>query len=61
MQIGSNARISRTRKIGLSLNNEVINTVEQFKYLGMHLDCNLKFHDHIDKLVDQRLSLCAKP
>ena len=36
-----------------SLNNEVINTVDNFKYLGMHLDSSLQFHMHIDKLVDK--------
>ena len=38
MQIGSKARLSKTDKIGLNLNNEVIDSVDQFKYLSMNLN-----------------------
>ncbi len=53
MRLGSKYRLNKTRQVGLSLNNEVIDTVETFKYLGMYLDSNLQFHTHIDNLVDK--------
>ena len=37
----------------MSLNGEMIEVVQQFKYLGMILDSHLQFDIHIDKIVDK--------
>ena len=63
MLIGSKQRVARAGNIGISLNGENVETVHNFKYLGMILDQQLHFHEHIEQLVDKvsnRLGLLYK-
>ena len=63
MLVGSKAKLSKVRNVGLSLNNEIIDSVNEFKYLSMYLDNQLHFHNHIDRLVNKttdRLGLLYK-
>ncbi len=63
MMVGSKQRLSRTGNITISLNGEKIESVQNFKYLGMILDQQLHFHTHIDHIVDKttnRLGLLYK-
>ena len=61
--IRSKIRLQRAPAIGLNLNGQIVNCVDEFKYLGMHFDKHLQFHSHVDKVVDQatnKLSLLYK-
>ena len=53
MIIGSNQRLSRIPEISLSLNGELIDMVNTFKYLGKILESQLLFKTHIDSLVEK--------
>ena len=41
---------NENRPVEYFLNHNKIEDVDRFKYLGTHLDCKLKFHQHIDKI-----------
>ncbi len=53
MQVGSRRNLSSVPSIGLSLNGERIDSVTEFKYLGIILDPNLLFDKHIDYIIDK--------
>ena len=42
---------NENRPVEYFLNHNRIEDVDRFKYLGTHLDCKLKFHQHIDKII----------
>ncbi len=44
-------RLVRIRPMSISLNEEQIETVPTFEYLGLILDSQLQFHDNIDSIV----------
>ena len=47
------------RPVNYFLNDTQIEDVECFKYLGILLDCKLKFHQHIDKVKNKILQFCG--
>ncbi len=53
MMIGPKQRLARTRPMIVSLNGEQIDCVNTFRYLGLLLDSNLQFHEHIDSIVEK--------
>ena len=53
MLIGSKQKIIRAGNIGISLNGEMVESVQTFKYLGMILDQQLHFHPHIEQIVNK--------
>ena len=56
MLIGSKQRLNRIGNISVSLNGETVESVQNFKYLGMTLDQQLHFHSHIEQIVDKATS-----
>ena len=56
MKVGSRQRLNGTRNIGVSLNGELIETVVNFKYLGLIMDQHLQFHPHIDYIIDKTMT-----
>ena len=53
MQIGSRRNLSTVPTISMSLNGEIIDNVQEFKYLGIILDPHRLFDRHIDYIVDK--------
>ena len=53
LMVGPKQRLSRIPPISISLNGQMIDTVNRFKYLGLILDNHLQFHDHIEYIVDK--------
>ena len=53
MMLGSKPHLARAKQFTLSVNGEIIQVVNNFKYLGMTLDNHLQFDTHIDKVVDK--------
>ncbi len=53
MLVGPKHRLAKARPFTLSLNGAQIDTVTTFKYLGMLLDSNLQFNEHIDSIIDK--------
>ena len=53
MLVGTRQKLARTRPFTVSLNGAQIEQVSTFKYLGLILDSQLQFHDHIDAVVDK--------
>ncbi len=63
MMIGSKRALARLDPLSVSLNGEQLEHVNEFKYLGVYVDCNLSMNAHVDKLVDKvlkRLGLLYK-
>ena len=56
MLVGSKQRLNRTGNIHISLNGEIVESVQNFKYLGMILDQQLHFHSHVEHIVDKTTS-----
>ena len=59
----SNVKKSKTSNTVLSLNNNILNRVCSYKYLGCILDDHLTFNKHISelcKIVSHKLYLLAK-
>ena len=53
MMVGSRPKLRQTVPFNVSLNGESIDVVSKFKYLGLTLDPNLCFDEHIDSVVDK--------
>ena len=53
MLIGSKQRLRNVGNVGISLNGEPVECVENFKYLGIILDQQLHFHSHIEHIVNK--------
>ena len=52
MVVGSVKKVKdKNHELNLMLNNENVEQTDNVKYLGVHLDENLKFDEHVDKLV----------
>ena len=51
MQVGSRRKLGTTPSISVSPNGEVINNVQEFKYLGLILDQYLLFDRRIDYVI----------
>ncbi len=63
MLVGSKPRLQRYGEFSVSLNGETVEKVDTFKYLGMIIDPQLHFHQHVDYVVDKttaRLGLLYK-
>ena len=63
MLVGSKQRINQAGNVNISLDGEMVESVQTFKYLGIILDQQLHFHSHIDHIVDKttnRLGLLYK-
>ena len=46
--VGNKQKLNRIGEFNLSLNSQQIENVTNFKYLGMIVDRNLLFHQHVD-------------
>ena len=60
---GSKRRLNRVTLPHISIQNEEIEHVTSYKYLGVHLDQNLNFEEHVDKIcskVRQRLGVLRR-
>ena len=53
MLVGSKPKLQQYRGFSISLNGEPVETVDTFKYLGMIIDLQLHFHQHIDYVVNK--------
>ncbi len=51
MLIGTFQSLANMLDIHVHIDNEALNQVTVSKYLGMFIDSNLKWDDHINKLV----------
>ncbi len=63
MLVGSKPKLQRCVNLSISLNGKTVETVGVFKYLGMIIDSQLHFHQHVDYVVDKttaRLGLLYK-
>ena len=49
MIIGTNQRLAKTTPLALKIDNQTIEQVQTFKYLGLWIDSNYKFKTHLDK------------
>ena len=54
MLVGSKQNLQRSRAFSISLNGETVETVDIFKYMGMIIDPQLHFHQHIDYIVERQ-------
>ena len=50
---------SEKRSVKCFLHDTQKEDVECFKYLGIHPDCKLSFHQHIDKVENKVLQFCG--
>jgi hypothetical protein len=60
---GSNSRLSQSDIPEISINNSPLEHVKTYKYLGLNLDCNLNWHEHIDRMckkIKQRLGVLKR-
>ena len=53
MLVGSRHCLRNTPSFSISLNGERVENVTSFKYLGLILDSNLRFHSHVDYIVEK--------
>ena len=63
MIIGSRAKLSQFNDIALDANNDRLENVTEFKYLGVTINQYLTWHDHIDQLqskVAKRLGVLKR-
>ncbi len=63
MVIGGKQRLSRLNSIELTINEELIDQVDKFKYLGIIINESLDWSDHIDYVqskVAKRLGLLKR-
>ena len=63
MLLGSKHKIKKNRSISLSMNNEILEYVSSYKYLGVSIDQSLNFNLHTNqviKTVSYKLSLLQK-
>ena len=63
MVIGGKQRLSRLNSIELTINKELIDQVDKFKYLGIIINESLDWSDHIDNVqskVAKRLGLLKR-
>ena len=63
MLIGSTQRLSAFSSVQLNIYGEVIDKVDNFKYLGMTLNANLSWHNHIYNVqskVRQKLAILGR-
>ena len=47
MLLGTSAKTSKINHINVVINNCAVENVNSFKYLGVNIDANLKWTDHI--------------
>ena len=47
---GTHQRIAVNNELNLVLGNACVKRVQHYKYLGITLDANLNFHEHVDRL-----------
>ena len=50
MLFGTHQRIAVNNELNLVLGNACVKRVQHYKYLGITLDANLNFHEHVDRL-----------
>ena len=50
MLFGTHQRIAVNNELNLVLGNACVKKVQHYKYLGITLDANLNFHEHVDRL-----------
>jgi len=50
MVFGTRHVLNRFKDVSLSHNNNAIERVEEFKYLGVKFDCSMSWSSHIDKI-----------
>ena len=63
MIIGSRTKLSQLNDIALDANNDRLENVTEFKYLGVTINQCLTWHDHIDQLqskVAKRLGVLKR-
>ena len=51
MWFAPDSKLAQAKNMSVTLNNEVLHNAEQFKYLGVWLDCALKFKKQLDETV----------
>ena len=51
MIFGSRSRVKNAKNVKISINNEIIQTVPSFKYLGILLDSTLNYNLHISSVI----------
>ena len=51
MIFGSRSRVKNAKNVKISINNEIIQTVPSFKYLGILLDATLNYNLHISSVI----------
>ncbi len=51
--IGTQQKPARPHYISLSINGELLEKVDEYKYLGMLFDKNLNWYFHIDKMCSK--------
>ena len=63
MLFGTANRLKQAQSLTVEIDQEIIERVHTFKYLGMYLDSHLSFNEHIDKVcskVSQRIGLLRR-
>jgi hypothetical protein len=63
MVLGSNRMLNKFNNINLVYNNNAIERVNEFKYLGVKIDCNMSWTSHIDfvsKNVSKRIGIIRR-
>ena len=53
MMMGSRQKLRSSPEISSSINGDRVDTVQEFKYLGIILDDHVIFDRHIDYIVDK--------
>ena len=56
MLIGTNQSIAKMDDVRIHINNEPLKHVPVAKYLGMYIDSNLKWDDHINNIIPNILA-----
>ncbi len=50
--IGTYQKLGKATEINITVNDEHLERVDEYKYLGMIFDKNLNWHNHIDNDLD---------
>ena len=57
MLLGTSAKTSRINHINVVMNNCTVEKVNSFKYLGVNIDANLKWNDHVSNVCRKNVQL----